>query len=261
MDDALRDLWNSIAEDYAALIANHGTPHHHDILNPCVEQLLGDVKGKSLLDAGCGEGYLARHYAQKGAVVTGLDISSILIEKADEISKKESIEVSFQVGDVCDLTEYEDSSFDLVLCNLVLLNIPCLTEALTEFHRILNDDGILVFSIVHPAFNFYGPGKWEMGDKNPESHRREGLFFKVDHYFNEREFQYYWRTREGVKFAKPIIFYHRTLSSYFEGIHDAGFTLVSFKEPLPVTDSEFFQRERRIPFFAVFKVKKSICKD
>ena len=257
----MRGLWNSIAEDYANLIANRGTPHHHDILNPCVEQLLGDVKGKDFLDAGCGEGYLARHYAQKGAVVTGLDISSILIEKADEISKNEDIDVNFQVGDVCNLTEIEGSSFDFVLCNLVLLNIPCLTEALTEFHRILNDDGILVFSIVHPAFDFYGPGKWEMGEKNPESNRREGLFFKVDHYFNEREFQQYWKTREGVKFAKPIIFYHRTLSSYFEGINNAGFTLVSFKEPLPVTDSEFFQRERRIPFFAVFKVKKSNCKD
>jgi 2-polyprenyl-3-methyl-5-hydroxy-6-metoxy-1,4-benzoquinol methylase len=261
MDDEPRDLWNSIAEDYTNLIANRGTPHHRDILNPCVSQLLGDVKGKKLLDAGCGEGYLARHYAQKGAVVTGLDISSILVEKADGISKKAGIDVSFQIGDICNLNDIGNSSFDLVLCNLVLLNIPCFTEALMEFDRILNDDGILVFSIVHPAFNFYGPGKWEMGEKNPKSHRQEGLFFKVDNYFNEREFQHYWRTREGVKFAKPIIFYHRTLSSYFEGIHNAGFRLVSFKEPLPVTDSEFFQRERRIPFFAVFKVKKSSCKD
>ncbi|MGY5852978.1 MAG: methyltransferase domain-containing protein [Candidatus Thorarchaeota archaeon] len=257
MVDSVREQWEANAQSFTTLISNQGTPHHREILNPCVEQLIGNVEGKKLLDAGCGEGYLSRYYSKKGAIVTGIDISNKLIEKCIEITKNEGINSDFKVGDICNLTGISKSEYDLVLCNLVLLNIPCLNDALKEFHRVLRDDGELVFSIVHPAFNFYGPGQWEMGEKSPETKRREGLFFKVDNYFDEKEYQRYWRTREGTRFPQPISFFHRTLSSYFDSLHKSGFTLVNFQEPLPVTDSDFFDRERRVPFFAVFNARKS----
>ena len=80
MDEKFRDQWENNAEASSGLIDGEGTPHHKKILNPCVEKLLGDVRGKKLLDAGCGEGYLARYYAKKGAEVTAIDLSQRLIE-------------------------------------------------------------------------------------------------------------------------------------------------------------------------------------
>ena len=87
MKDLVRSQWEENAELYANLIADSGTPHHKEILNPSVEGLLGDVKGKHMLDAGCGEGYLSRYYASKGAIVTGVDFSQNLIEIAKKKSK------------------------------------------------------------------------------------------------------------------------------------------------------------------------------
>jgi len=44
-----------------------------DLLDPVILQILEDVKGKTILDAGCGDGYLSRKLARLGASVTGVD--------------------------------------------------------------------------------------------------------------------------------------------------------------------------------------------
>ena len=186
MDERIAEQWETNAEVFASLIDGMGTPHHREILNPCVDRLLGDVNGKELLDAGCGEGYLSRYYAHKGANVTSVDTSRKLIEICKRMAAQE--EVSYNVGNICDLHFISDSAFDLVLCNLVLLNIACLQESLGEFSRVLRPGGILVFSVVHPAFNVYGPGSWEVGEKDLETRRRAGQYFKVDRYFDEKEY-------------------------------------------------------------------------
>jgi ubiquinone/menaquinone biosynthesis C-methylase UbiE len=149
-----------------------------------------------------------------------------------------------------------EAEFDIVLSNLVLLNVPCLDDSINEFYRVLKVEGVLVFSIVHPAFNFYGPGSWQMGEKNPDTNRREGIYFKVDRYFEEKEYERYWKTKQGETFPEPISFFHRTLSTYLNSLVRAGFHLVEFVEPQPSDDDQFFDRERRIPFFAVFKAMK-----
>ena len=75
MTDRFRSQWQDNAEVYAKLINGIGTPHHREILNPCIETLMGDVQGRRILDAGCGEGYLSRVYEKKGATVVGVDFS------------------------------------------------------------------------------------------------------------------------------------------------------------------------------------------
>jgi ubiquinone/menaquinone biosynthesis C-methylase UbiE len=256
MDDRIRNQWENNAEAFSGLIDGEGTPHHRKILNPCVERLLGDVKGKKLLDAGCGEGYLARYYAKKGAVVTAIDISQRLIETSVQLTENSGVTIDYRVDNVCYIESVPNAEFDLILSNLVLLNVPCIDDAIKEFHRVLKMGGILVFSIVHPAFNFYGPGSWEMGEKDPETNRREGLFFKVDRYFDEEEYERYWKTKQGERFPEPISFFHRTLSTYINSLSSAGFRLMEFAEPQPLGKDQFFDRERRIPFFAVFKAMK-----
>lgn len=258
MVDPIREQWEANSQAFAELIGGEGTPHHRSILNPCIEGLLGDVQGKKLLDAGCGEGYLSRFYATKGAYVTGVDISPKLIETCRSLHDQENLEIDFSPGSICDLSEFSDCSFDVVLCNLVLLNTPCLDEAMKEFHRVLSPGGMLVFSIVHPAYDFYGPGSWEMGEKDPTTNRRKGLFFKVDHYFDEKEYQKYWKTRDGEKFPHPISFFHRTLATYLNSVSNTGLVVTRIEEPKPSGDDDFFDRENRIPFFLVVKAEKAL---
>lgn len=254
MDEHIQEQWDVNSEAFAELIDGRGTPHHRSILIPCIKRLLGDVQAKRLLDAGCGEGYLSLMFAMQGAIVTGVDISEKLIKIA-KAADKEHI-VDFQVGNICNLQGIKDEKYDIVLCNLVLLNIHCYEEALIEFHRVLRKNGVLVISIVHPAFNFYGPGAWELGEKDLNTKRRKGLFFKVDNYFDEKEYQRYWKKRSGKKFPRPISFFHRTLSSYINAIHDAGLVIDRMEEPVPTVEDDFFERERRLPVFLVLKARK-----
>ncbi len=254
MDSRIFEQWEANAEDYAVLVDGKGTPHHQKILNPCVERLLGDVQGKRLLDAGCGEGYLSRYYAQRGAVVVGVDISEKMIDICKQRSKEQGSE--FFVGDICCLDFIQDSSFDLALCNLVLLNVPCFEEALKGFFRVLRFKGLLVFSVIHPAFNVFGPGRWELGGKCSDSGRRKGLYFVSDNYFDEKEYLIQWKTRVGAPFPKRFSFFHRTIGTYMKVLTRAGFRLIELEEPRPIDDDPFFERERRVPFFLVFKVEK-----
>lgn len=256
MDERIREQWENNAEAFSSLIDGEGTPHHRKILNPCVEKLLGDVKDKKLLDAGCGEGYLARYYAKKGADVTAIDLSQRLIGASEQLTDNEDITVDYRVDNVCYIESVPNAEFDIILSNLVLLNIPCLDDAIKEFHRVLKVGGVLVFSIVHPAFNFYGPGSWQMGERNPKTKRREGIYFKVDRYFEEKEYERYWKTKQGDRFPEPISFFHRTFSTYLNTLISTGFKLLVLEEPQPIDDDSFFERERRIPFFAVFKAQK-----
>lgn len=257
MVDRIREQWERNAEAFSSLIDGKGTPHHTKILNPCVERLLGDVKNKRLLDAGCGEGYLARYYAKKGANVTAIDLSQHLIQTSKRLSEQEGVEIEHRVDNICQMKTIPDNTFDIVLSNLVLLNVPCLDDAMREFQRVLKMGGVLVFSIVHPAFNFYGPGSWELEEKDSDTKRRVGLYFKVDRYFEEKEYEHYWKSKQGERFPGPISFFHRTLSTYLNSMARTGFQLIEFAEPQPIDNDEFFDRERRIPFFAVFKVMKS----
>jgi len=50
-------------------------PNRRDLLDPIILEVLGNIKGKQILDAGCGDGYLSRKLARRGASVTGVEIS------------------------------------------------------------------------------------------------------------------------------------------------------------------------------------------
>ncbi len=258
IEERIARQWEQIADTYAELIGGQGTPHHREILNPCIERMLGDVNGRRLLDAGCGEGYLSRYYARKGAVVTGVDVSERLIAIARRLANIEGLDkIEFLCDDICRLESIADDWFDVVLCNLVLLNVPCLASAFRQFNRVLRRGGQLVFSIVHPAFNVYGPCRWEMGEKDPVTGRRRGLYFVADNYFDEREYQRYWKTINGEDFPGPISFFHRTLTSYLNNLISAGLIVEAIEEPRPMSQDDFFERERRIPFFLVVRASKS----
>lgn len=71
--------YDNYASQYAANVAwreQHGGPDGDPSgLLPPLLGLLGDITGRRVLDAGCGDGYLARVLAARGARVTGIDLS------------------------------------------------------------------------------------------------------------------------------------------------------------------------------------------
>src|SRR4029453_6341019 len=92
--------YDQYADEYAAYVA----PREQDdlvgdpfgILMPLLAQL-GDVSGQDVLDAGCGEGYLSRILAARGACVTGVDLAPRLIALAGQ--KASASEIDSRVAD------------------------------------------------------------------------------------------------------------------------------------------------------------------
>jgi toxoflavin synthase len=82
-------------------------------------QLIGDVKGKSVLDLGCGYGFYSRKLKHLGAQkVVGVDISSQMIAIASASESQEPLGIEYIVADVCSLNIL--GSFDLVVASYLL---------------------------------------------------------------------------------------------------------------------------------------------
>src|SRR5262245_40868016 len=96
-----QNTYDQFADEYANVIeqwAAEPFSFYHDLLIPLVLGYLGTVAGYTLLDAGCGEGHLARLLADRGARVTAIDISPRLIELARQQDPEGRVD--FQVRDL-----------------------------------------------------------------------------------------------------------------------------------------------------------------
>jgi len=91
--------------------------------------------GMTVLDAGCGEGVLSVMMAQKGAVVTGCDLSEPNIKQSRLFAKEKGVTVDFVVADA-EFLPFPDSSFDLVVSSHVLEHLPDFDKGLQEVMRV-----------------------------------------------------------------------------------------------------------------------------
>lgn len=108
--------------------------------------------GERVLDVACGTGVIARLAAQRvgpTGSVTGADISPDMIEVARSIVAPASPIIDWHVSDAASLT-LPDRAYDVVLCQLGLMFIEDRQRALTEFRRVLREDGRVAISTPGP---------------------------------------------------------------------------------------------------------------
>ncbi len=106
------------------------------------------LEPKSILDFGCGTGWVSKELASNGYNVTGIDTSSSLIRSAVQT---DSVKSQFLVGDCMNLP-FQDNSFDLVI-GIAILHHLDLEQGLQECYRILTPKGTLL--LMEP--NKYNP--------------------------------------------------------------------------------------------------------
>lgn len=130
---------------------------------PTVVSLAGDVRGKRVLDAGCGPGKHSKRLTAKGAHLTCVDISSEMIKIAREHCRDKGEFITADLAQV----KFTRSSFDLIIASLSLMYLKEINPVFKNFSKWLRPHGRVIFSIYHPVrflhkipdFNFSKPRK------------------------------------------------------------------------------------------------------
>jgi SAM-dependent methyltransferase len=106
---------------------------------------LGITPGTRLLDVGCGAGQLALIAARAGAQVTGCDIATNWIEKAQARAAAEGLDVTFQEADA-EALPYEDAQFDAVISLIGAMFAPRPDLVAAELTRVCRPGGIIAMA-------------------------------------------------------------------------------------------------------------------
>lgn len=106
-----------------------------------LDKIFAQVKGRKILDAGCGEGHLLKFLSKRKAEYFGIDITDAALKKA----RIRFPEGKFYKMDLTKL-EFPDESFDCITCSEVLEHIYLYKDVLKELKRVLKKDGLLIIT-------------------------------------------------------------------------------------------------------------------
>jgi SAM-dependent methyltransferase len=114
------------------------------------DELLGTeaLGGKTLLDAGCGTGWFSKRAAERGALVTSMDLGDKLLS---EVAKK--CATNRVIGSILAIPFPEDT-FDYVISSEVIEHVPDPFKAVAELHRVLKPGGTLVITTPNRLWHF-----------------------------------------------------------------------------------------------------------
>ncbi len=146
--------------------------NHESWIRPAFAQM-GDVKGKRVLDLGCGHGMASVVLARQGARVVACDLSLEYVKEARTRAQANEVSIDFLRADG-EFLPLADQSFDAVWGNAVLHHLD-LDVAGREIHRVLRPGGIAVFCEPWGENPFLGvirrwipyPGKERTRDEKP----------------------------------------------------------------------------------------------
>lgn len=205
--------YDACASEYAAYVAwrertgPDGDPF--GLLRPLLD-LLGGIAGRQVLDAGCGEGYLARVLAARGAQVTGIDLSPRLIELA---RARNPDDIDYQAADLSQPLPAIAGRFDAAASYLVLNDVTGYRGFAATLAASLKPGGRLALALNNPYSAVIDRHVTDYFDSGAASPYRGLWEFGI-------------RTR----------YQHRTLENYFEAFLSAGLRLAALADVPALAD-------------------------
>jgi 2-polyprenyl-3-methyl-5-hydroxy-6-metoxy-1,4-benzoquinol methylase len=213
-------VWDDISARYQGSVQISTTDVHYGPCGPGERELrlLGDVRGKDILEIGCGGGQNSIALAKLGARVVGVDSSERQISFARDLAAREQAELSLVVADYRDLLKWNDDAFDILISCFCIEYIEDLSMFLSSARHVLRDGGVLVLCDLHPAVSgadIVGISMKSYGET-------------VD-YFKNRALRFKWRFTDGS--SVELVRYHRTLSDLFASLRGGNFFIEDIREP------------------------------
>jgi SAM-dependent methyltransferase len=215
---ASRRWWDSDADEYQA---EHGSFLGDVDFVWCPEglreadaRLLGEVRGRRVLELGCGAAAGARWLAGQGAEVTGLDLSAGMLRQAARAARRSGVRVPLVQADALALP-FRDAVFDVVCTAFGAVPFVADSAAvMREVARVLRPGGRWVFSITHPMrwIFWYEPDETGLVARNSYFDRTPYVEFDEDG-------------------TPTYVEQHRTLGDRIRELVAAGFELRDLVEP------------------------------
>lgn len=213
---------------------------------PALFSMMPGLKGKKVLDLGCGFGEHCRQFVDRGAKkVVGIDIS----EKMLEVARVENCDpkITYLNMPMEDIAELQDT-FDIVISSLAFHYVEDFEGVIRNIHNLLKENGIFIFSQENPLCTCHSGGDRWTRDENGNK-----LHLNLADYGVEGE-------RKTVWFVDDVKKYHRTFSTIVNALIEAGFTIEKMIEPLPTEEllekypdyGDLFHK----PDFLLIRVKK-----
>jgi len=234
----IRDImseWDKNAEMRHQQIIKTIDVSYHRILVPTIMRLAGSIKNRTVIDVGCGSGYLTAKLAAEASHVVGVDPSKEMIK----IAKREyggASRLEFYNLSIEDFSKHYHSKFDVAVSNMSLITIPNLDVALATISSLLQSNGIFAFNITHPCFyNQYRKYESLATFQYHIPHAQRGSFII---------------SADSKGLPSPTTHFHRPLETYFQSLRNASFVVDELIEPFPTVDVErLYPRPWKVPHF------------
>lgn len=252
----IKENWNRMAETYEEFTS--GEDSYSNLIEwRTIKGILPDIKGKSILDLGCGTGrfsFLFEEY--KPRKIVGMDISEGMIAIGKKIAEKRGSIVTFLNKDAESLSEIEASSFDFIFSSTMLHYIKDLDNVLKEIYRLTTEKGTCILSIINPVYSACYPVTRADGKfPRDEEWKIRYLDYRLRAYI-QPWIEYNDDVSDFLSYS-----YHHTMSDYINAIVKSGFQIKEMLEPMPPAEWKENNLPRyygylETPTYAIFKCQK-----
>ena len=133
--------WSRNADLWAATYDERGDHTRKYYSDPILFEFLGDVAGKTILDAGSGSGYLSRLLAQRGARMIAVENALRFHEIAVDYQRREPLPIELHHGSISAMPFIASESVDAAVANFVLMDVLDYEAAIAEIARVLKPAG------------------------------------------------------------------------------------------------------------------------
>jgi SAM-dependent methyltransferase len=236
------EAWDrhSAAYQAGANLSTDVAQYGPDIPDESRLRLLGDLRGKHVLELGCGGAQCSIAFAKQGATVMGIDFSAEQLAYARRLCEREEVKVELRQGDLADLASVRADSLDLVFSAYAFDYVEDVNRVFRQVHRVLRVGAPLVFSIPHPAFHMIEP----YSDEPYLIRRSYWDFAPIDF------------ERDGVAFTE----HHHTVADIYTGLVRSSYRVDLMLEPEPLKErprSQYWtEAMTRVPRTLIVRARK-----
>ncbi|MDX1490164.1 MAG: methyltransferase domain-containing protein [Pseudohongiellaceae bacterium] len=205
--------WHKNAAAWVQAIRSRSIQSRELVTNQAIIDAIAHYQPKTLLDVGCGEGWLSWHFAQLGCKVTAVDAIAELVEAAQQkYPNPNHLNLRFEQLTYRDINRVlRNSAFDIIACNFSLLDKEDTTTLLHSLPSGLTPDGHIVIQTLHPC---------------PSEQAEDQAEDQADGWRKES-----WKDI-GEHFQGEAPWYYRSLSSWKLLFSDCKLAIESIIEPM-----------------------------